>query len=65
MFLGLKKRLEKNKTLIEDYDKFMQTMLDNNFEEEIPFEELVVEEGKSWYLNHHSVYHKQKHIRLK
>lgn len=60
MFLNTSKRLARNSKLFGDYDKFMQNMLDNNFMEVVPDNELVTEPGKCWYLTHHSVYHSKK-----
>ena len=59
-FLGTKKRLEKNTTLYEDYNKFMETMFEKGFAEIIPREELTTNSNKLWYITHHAVYHKQK-----
>jgi len=61
MFYKLKSKLEKNNSLLEDYSEYMRIMTDNNFVERVPDNELNTKPGKSWYINHHGVYHKQKH----
>ena len=38
----------------------MNTMIKNNFIERVPNDELIIEPGRSWYLSHHGVYHRQK-----
>ena len=58
-FQNLQKRLDKNPILAKDYNEFMQSMVDNDYAQLIPENELECENPK-WYLSHHSVYHKQK-----
>ena len=60
MYKGLTKRLLKDESLFHEYSKFMQMMIENNFAELVPDDELNVEPGKCWYLNHHPVWHKVK-----
>ena len=58
--MSSKKKLESNTEFYEEYCDFMNLMLNNNFAEKVPEEELVTEPGKSWYLFHFGVYHKRK-----
>ncbi len=60
-FQGILKRLRRDEHLLNEYTEFMQNMLSNNFAERIPANEIDMEKGHYWYLNHHPVYHKQKH----
>ena len=55
-----KRRLEHNPKLHREYSNFMKEMIEKDFAEKIPKAELETEPGKSWYLVHHGVYHKQK-----
>ena len=55
-----KRRLERNPKLHQEYSKFMNDMMEKDFAEKIPKAELEREPGKSWYLVHHGVYHKEK-----
>jgi len=54
------RRISRNPDLLSEYKKFMETMLINDFAEEIPCDEISCIRGKSWYLTHHGVFHKQK-----
>ena len=56
-FISLTKKFEKNPQLHEDYKTFMELMINSDFIEEVPDDEL---NNEAWYLTHHAVYHKQK-----
>ena len=56
----LKSRFLKNEKFFTEYKSFMRSMLENNFAEAIPQEEILPFEGNVWYLVHHGVYHPQK-----
>ena len=58
--IGSTKKFERNPNYFQEYDKFFQAMIENDFMESIPNNELITENGKCWYLVHHGVYHKQK-----
>lgn len=60
MFLRTKKRLDRDLDLFNEYDAFMQSMIDNDYMEIVPTNELHTNPGLSWYLTHHAVRHKQK-----
>ena len=53
-------KFKKNKEYFDEYNKLMTVMLENDFIEKVPNEDLNVAEGKLWYLAHHGVRHKQK-----
>jgi hypothetical protein len=55
-----KRRLERNSKLHVEYTSYMKEMIEKDFAEKIPETELKREPGKSWYLVHHGVYHKEK-----
>ena len=59
-FLNVLKKIESYSAFGRDYKVFMKPMVENNFMEKIPEDEIYVEPGRSWYLLHHAVYHKQK-----
>lgn len=61
MFLNSINKFNKNKAYFDDYNKFMQSMIDNHFMELVPVDELIVEPGKCFFLVHHAVHHKRKH----
>lgn len=58
-FLSTSKKFS-NKEYFNEYDKFMQNMIDNNYMELVPEEDLNPKIGKTWYLVHHGVRHKRK-----
>ena len=56
-----KTRFERDLNLFNDYCKFMNDMLQNDYAERIPDEEInSTPPGKKWYLIHFSVVHKTK-----
>lgn len=57
IFISLMRKLGRDDKLKQDHSEFMKMMLDKQFMEKVPENDL---DSKSWYLNHHSVYHKQK-----
>jgi transposase InsO family protein len=59
-FKGIEKKFTRNNNYFAEYSAFMNTMMNLNFAEEIPPHERPGVEGKTWYLVHHGVYHKQK-----
>jgi len=59
------KRFNSNSKFCEDYRNFMQSMIDSEFMEIIPQNEINVPTGSFWYLSHHAVYHNiKKKIRV-
>ena len=57
---GLKRKLCKSEQYQNDYKTFMNNLMEQNFAEKIPSEELHGEEGCVWYIPHHGVYHPKK-----
>ena len=57
---GLKKKLILNDQFFDDYKQFMKTLLEKGFSEKVPEDELNRDDGKTWYLPHHGVYHPNK-----
>ena len=56
-FKSLERKFDTNESLQSDYKQFMQMMVDNNYIEKVPTNEV---NDSGWYLTHHAVYHKQK-----
>ena len=56
----LKQRLVKNEDYFVRYNTFMKDMIEHNYAEQIPNDEVQTDRGKVWYLTHFSVEHKQK-----
>ena len=58
--LSLKKKLHCDQEYYNEYNEFMNMMLEKKFAEKVPDCELSTEAGKVWYLFHFGVRHKQK-----
>ena len=43
-----------------EYKDFMHKVIDKNYAEMVPENELQTKDGKVWYTPHHGVYHPQK-----
>ena len=56
----LQTRLENNKRYREDYITFMNELIEKNYAERVPQNELTNEDGDVWYIPHHGVYHPRK-----
>ena len=56
----IKRRLIADEEFRKEYSQFMTLMLDKGFMERVPENELQKPEGKTWYISHHAVYHKEK-----
>ena len=56
----LARRFEKDKVFKEEYQAFMQDVLERGYAEVVPQSELQAETGKVWYVPHHGVYHPRK-----
>ncbi|TWW61447.1 hypothetical protein D4764_04G0000940 [Takifugu flavidus] len=62
---GLKRKLMKNKEFLEDYRRFMDTILEKGYAMEVPQDQLSHDDNRVWYVPHHGVYHlKKKKIRV-
>lgn len=56
----LSKRLLKDDTLLKKYGEFMDSLVEKNYARKVPQVCLSRDDGKVWYLPHHSVTHPQK-----
>ena len=56
----LKTRMENDVKNRQDYMAFMQDIIRKGFAERVPHEQRPDDDGKSWYIPHHGVYHPQK-----
>ena len=56
----LKKKLERDPKLSEDYKTFMADIVAKGYARKIPREQINLENGKVWYIPHHGVYHPHK-----
>ena len=62
---SLKRKFVSNLELQNDYTNFVENMINKSYLVKIPDDEIHTENGKCWYLVHHSVYHKvKKRIRV-
>ncbi|XP_043209382.1 uncharacterized protein LOC122374611 [Amphibalanus amphitrite] len=57
---GLKRRLAKDPRFREEYEAFMNDMLERGYAEVVPADEQEQEAGHVWYVPHHGVYHPKK-----
>ena len=57
---ALKRRLEKDQKYRSHYLTFMDAMLKHGHAERVPESSLRNEQGKTWYIPHHGVYHPLK-----
>ena len=55
-----KNQLTRNDDFCKEYADFMSMMLEKGFMERVPEKELNKSAGKTWYISHHAVYHKEK-----
>jgi len=56
----LKKRLKSDQNYRKDYQDFMQNIISNGHAERVPENELAINDGHTWYVPHHGVYHPKK-----
>jgi hypothetical protein len=56
----LGKRLEKDDNFYQEYQNFMNKILEQGYARKVCSDDLSSDEGRSWYLPHHGVYHPQK-----
>lgn len=57
---GLKRKLERNEKLHEEYTKFIADVLEKGYAEMVPPDQLKRDDGKVWYVPHHGVFHSKK-----
>ena len=56
----LKKKLERDPRLSEDYKTFMADIVAKGYARKVPLEQMNLQNGKVWYIPHHGVYHPHK-----
>jgi hypothetical protein len=56
----LRKKMLTNSQFCDDYQSFMQTLLDEKYAERVSGSALLRTDGKTWYLPHHGVYNPNK-----
>ncbi len=57
---GLKRKLERNPQLHEEYTRFLSDVLDKGYADRVPEDQLDRDDGKVWYVPHHGVFHSKK-----
>ena len=57
---GLKSKMLKNDKFKEDYIAFMNNIIDKQYAEKVPEDQLRQDDGRVWYITHHGVYHPKK-----
>ena len=57
--LWIKKKFG-NKQFREDYVTFMNGIISKGYAREVPKANMKIDEGKTWYLPHHGIYHPNK-----
>ncbi len=58
---SLKRRLNMNPDLHEDYKIFMKDIITKGYAVQVPKEQLSRDDGRVWYIPHHGIYHPKKH----
>ncbi len=58
--LGLKRRLQRDQDLHQQYSDFMEDIKVKSYAEKVPEDELVRDDGRVWYIPHHGVFQPQK-----
>ena len=56
----LKKKLERDPKLSEDYKTFMADIMAKGYMRKVPLQQMNLEDGKLWYIPHYGVYHPHK-----
>ena len=56
----LKRKLERDPKLCDDYQVFMKELLDKGYARKVPPDQLNPVSGSAWYIPHHGVYHPYK-----
>ena len=60
----LKTRVENNEQYRKDYVAFMNYLVSKKYAERVPKEELSNDDGRTWYIPHHGVYHPKKPTKM-
>ena len=62
---NLGRRLNKNSTMHQQYSTYMKKLIKDGHAEKIPPEEIYRNDGRTWYIPHHGVYHPKKPEKLR
>ena len=57
---NLKRKFKRDLQFQKDYTVFLSDVIDKGYAEIVPPHQLQRNDGKTWYLPHHGVYHPQK-----
>ncbi|XP_034073841.1 uncharacterized protein LOC117547324 [Gymnodraco acuticeps] len=57
---GLKRKFGKNEKFHDEYTSFLTEMINNDYAEMVPVNQLKPSDNKRWYIPHHGVYHSKK-----
>ena len=57
---SFRRRLERESTFRRHYSEFMQELLRKGHAEKFAESEVIVDDGRLWYIPHHGVYHPHK-----
>lgn len=57
---SLKRKFKRNPVFHEEYANFLSDVINKEFAEIVPKEQLKVTKGKVWYIPHHGVYIQRK-----
>lgn len=57
---GLRKRFLNNPLLHQEYAEYMNLLINKDYAEQVPQQQLYGRKGKTWYIPHHGVYHPRK-----
>ncbi|XP_042891382.1 uncharacterized protein LOC122265939 isoform X2 [Penaeus japonicus] len=58
--MSLRGKLQSNKNYHQDYVEFMNELINKGYAEELPNQDLFLNDGQVWYIPHHGVYHPKK-----
>ncbi len=61
----LKTRLDNDEQYREDYVAFMNDHIEKKYAERVPGQELSTNDGHTWYIPHHGVYHPKKPTKMR
>ena len=61
----LKIRLENDEQYRNDYVAFMNDIIEKNYAERVPEQDLSSNDGRTWYIPHHGVYHPKKPTKMR
>ncbi len=54
--VNLKRKLQRNSSLLEDYSHFMKSIIEKGYALKVPTEQLDHNDNKVWYIPHHGMW---------